>query len=426
MLDLTLSTLALKAIVIDHMSSKESLTRVFLNEKLSDASKASLRRRLYKTLRHFYTLSFECLNLFVAYGPKTDETFLNILTLSALRTPSTSSDELKSSYIDTHETLSLEGDPNSDFEVLLKASLKPFVIPENIKEFPNAFYSLSLEADEGYIKELTKKYGQERGLKAIASLHAHPTSFLALNTKAVSSDTFKDDERFASYTFDDGSKVYKVLGEHSLVNLPEVKENKLYPIDLVTAKAFSRLEIPALSAKILLSGFHLPTPTVYFGLKTKDQVGAKVVINYADPQMYRLAMDMKKHFDLNDAYPIPVKISLLKTYYKFDSFDTVVYQGNDSRIGMLRRDPGLLITRSKEYVSSLIKEMDYDLMECSEFVAKGANLLFINHSLLDDETKNVVRSFLKRRKEFSLVEEETVLPMDYDSDGGYYALLRRN
>ena len=66
-----------------------------------------------------------------------------------------------------------------------------------------------------------------------------------------------------------------------------------------------------------------------------------------------------------------------------------------------------------------------DLLESSYFVKEGGHLLFINHSLDQEETKQVIHTFLNQRKDYVLVKDRIVYPGEKDSDGGYFALLER-
>ncbi len=136
-------------------------------------------------------------------------------------------------------------------------------------------------------------------------------------------------------------------------------------------------------------------------------------------------MDCIRHFQLKKSKAIESNLSLLKTYVQIEHFDLVVCLGKDTRIALSRRDPSILPSLKEDAFLKAEKRQVSDLLENALFVKEGGTLLFINHSLVKQETYDVVNRFLEKRKDFMLIKKEILFPGQMDADGGFYCVLRR-
>ena len=73
-----------------------------------------------------------------------------------------------------------------------------------------------------------------------------------------------------------------------------------------------------------------------------------------------------------------------------------------------------MVKREKEY-----------LEEASKYVSSGGELVYSVQSILLDEGKRLIEDFLKKHSEYSLEKERQIYPYEFNSDGLYYAIMRK-
>ena len=77
---------------------------------------------------------------------------------------------------------------------------------------------------------------------------------------------------------------------------------------------------------------------------------------------------------------------------------------------------------NKEYVPITLDEY---LEEASKFVLKDGILVYAVRSVNLKEGKNIIDEFLKKHEDFALVDSRQIYPYEFNSDGLYYAQIRK-
>jgi hypothetical protein len=423
MQDFTTSVLCLKSVLSEHRSYHDVLSRALTHEKLSLGGKDALRKTLWCALRHYQTLSFEAMNLFAEDENSSDERYLTLVALTQFRYLKGKNPEVFEAYRATFAELSLQGDAAKRFAIISKAAQKPFVIPESLKSAPSLYNSLSLEIPEFLWKKLSEFYGPAQAASIALSLHFPPTFFVAPDATART-------EVFSAKTYipvqvKDQYPLYRLQGIANPFGLPEIQDHRLCFVPYVFAAAVNAVPLPQNSPRLLITGNISSDPCSYLARRIHDCYDPEVMALFEDSLRFRLASDAKERLSLDDLTLQNEPLPLLKTYVAFDSFDVVFCFGKDSGIGMARKVPSVLPSLTEKEIVSSGKKTLAGLLETSEFVKKEGTLVFVSGSLLKEETRDIVARFLTLRKNFTLAQDLLLLPFENNSDGGYFAVLKR-
>ena len=421
--DLIPAYLAVKQIISERKPYAYTIFKVLQTEKVAPSSAKRIRVVVYGVLNNYNKLCFESLNIFDEYKKDSDESFLNIVTIYEIRTFPEDEEEILTSYINSFEALRLLGDAKTNSNKIKEALKTPFKIPDEVKELPFSYNALTLEMPEFLLKIMFKELGGDKAIELSLALHKKPFNFYQANLYKTNSDFLINDKRFESTKLVDGTILYKYLSTDHTPK--EVKEALLYRLDYSLAFPYSIIELPQVSPKILMAASNHPDTGAFFAMKTKDLFESEIISCFANPLVYRLAVDEKNKNNLTSLTPVLTPVNLIKTYYDYDSFDLVCYEGDDSGIGLSRRHPGALPSLTLKRMQSSFKKQVNDLLEASEFVKNNGYLLLTNNAITDLEGADVTAEFLKMKKNFSLVKEAYIYPMEMNSDSGYYAILRR-
>lgn len=415
--DLIPELLTLKSILIQHKSIHESMFRLKHNERVSAPRLERVKTRIHYVLKHKESLSFECQNLFSQYKSDEDEFLLLLLTLSLLRNEHAEKEKCEEAYLETFQAMRMSGDGKENFEVIYQASLKPFVIPDDVKKSPSLYNSLLLEMPDFFLSELYHDYSPTESLSIVKSIRKRPLHYYkSIDDKNPTKDGYKEID------LDDGTKLFETKTSYST---KDMKEMNLYPVRYVENIALSKIGFSSLSTKILLLGLKEVNSYLPFAYRLKDCYEKQLVEVEEDSVRYRYAVNLsiQHHFDY--VKPLCSSFTLIKTYLPYESFDVVVYSASDSNVGYARKKIEILPSLEKKTFLTNINKEKEELKESSMFVNKGGVLLFIASSFLKKETKEVINDFLMKNKEFTLEDESVILADRSDSDLGYYAILRR-
>ncbi len=412
---------ALTLILLENKNYHQAIFKTNMEEKLSQIGKKKMQENVQGVLRHYFRLSFECMDLFND-SKDSQEHILLLIALYELRYhPSKDKAEIKASYLDAFKKMRLLGDCEKNIETLLEASKKPFVFSEEVKKAPYLYNSLLLEAPEFLLKKLTQDFTPQRSLDILSNLKRKPTYFFSLSNKG-SQDEILTNEKFQSVVLENRSVLFKT---ETPLPLKDAKKLNLYPVDFLQMLAFSRVSLPNLTPKVLFTGFDDGFSFLPIGFQVEEYYKGELIVAYEHPTSYRSGMDCIRHFQLKKSKSIESNLALLKTYVQAECFDLVCALGKDTRIALSRRDPSILPSLKEDSFLKAEKRQLADLLENALFVKEGGVLLFINHSLVKQETYDVINRFLEKRKDFMLIKKEILFPGQMDGDGGFYCVLRR-
>ena len=107
-----------------------------------------------------------------------------------------------------------------------------------------------------------------------------------------------------------------------------------------------------------------------------------------------------------------------------DAFDVVICDLPCSGLGIIGKKPDIKYNASPEGIAELAELQRKILTNAFDYVRKGGKLLYSTCTLTTAENAENVR-FITDNSGFSLVEQRTILPGEYGSDGFFISLYRR-
>lgn len=405
-------------ILLEKKSYREALFKVNMEEKLSQIGKKRLQENVLGVLRHYFCLSFECQNLLLD-SISSQEYILSLITLYALRYHRDESHfDIYHAYYDTFLKNRLLGDYHKNFEILENAAKNDFSLPEEMKNSPYFYNSLVLEFPAFLLKRLREDYSIKRALDIASKAHKHPSFiYQASDDKEVILN-----EKIKPISLGNNVTIYEM---NKPLPIKELKKTNLYPIGYVYALAYSKLRIPPLMPKIFISGLEDGFSFLPIAFISEKYYQSELFLRYENAVSYRAGMDVVKHFHFKKAHVIQSSLELMKTYASYDNFDIVVSLNKDLKMGKMRFDPSILPALNEEMIHKSHLEQLKTIKEDAKFVKPGGYLLFVNHSLVKEETVQVIEEFLKKNKDFQEIQSDILFPDITNSEGGYYCLLKR-
>lgn len=110
--------------------------------------------------------------------------------------------------------------------------------------------------------------------------------------------------------------------------------------------------------------------------------------------------------------------------YPSQSFDKILLDGPCSGLGVLARKPEI-----KYHDSSIMDEIimiQEKLLENAYALLKNdGKMVYSTCTINKKENEKQIQAFIKRHPDMSIIEEKTILPFEYHSDGFYMCLLQK-
>jgi len=107
-----------------------------------------------------------------------------------------------------------------------------------------------------------------------------------------------------------------------------------------------------------------------------------------------------------------------------EKYDGVLLDVPCSGLGVSSK-PDVRYAKSKEMIEALAQTQRDILNACCNYVRVGGRLIYATCTISEKENEEQIRKFLKRHPGFCLEEEQQLFPHIHQSEGFYYAKLRR-
>jgi len=118
-----------------------------------------------------------------------------------------------------------------------------------------------------------------------------------------------------------------------------------------------------------------------------------------------------------------ISTKVLKKYK--EKADVLLLDVPCSSLGTLKRKPGLKWELSEEKIER-IKTLQKNILEqYTDMLKPGGTLIYVTCSILPSENKQQVNNFLNKHKNFTFVEDKSILPSENEFDGFYMAKLKK-
>ncbi len=417
MLDFNAHTDALRNVLEERNSLKKALFKTYGEHKLTKEDRDDVKNTLNIILRHFFKLTYEAKNLFPSFSDDDFEHYLALICLAKSRYMKENEENIAPRLEKSFSDHLLLTDAKSFESILFKAVQTPFSIPEDVKRYPSAYLSLTLDVPAFLISRIYDEYDRDTALKIVRSLHDSPDTFFVKNDcKGPLED---------SYTYDEELCLYRIGRFADLKEKEDFRQGKLILAKPVEKEAFDACNLNALEERILLIDQKTPDFASFIDSQLHDKEMVKIDSHYQRDENYRRAIEYCQRRGTERIENILCPLNLVKTYVEFDFYDALFVNGEDMQIGRSgMRKEVLPCLGEKDFKVSFTRQLS-SLKESSHFVKPNGLLVLINSAITAEETTEVSKAFLASNKRFVLVEEKTILPFEHKSEGGYYSIFRR-
>lgn len=106
--------------------------------------------------------------------------------------------------------------------------------------------------------------------------------------------------------------------------------------------------------------------------------------------------------------------------------DSVIVDVPCSGLGVIRRKPEIKLRVSREEIGDLAALQLRILENARRYLKPGGRLAYSTCTISQPENRGVIEGFLKKNRDFFIVEEKQLLPHIDSSDGFYFCVLQRS
>lgn len=310
---------------------------------------------------------------------------------------------------------------------------------EPLRERLSVQYSLPLWLIDEFIVQI----GEDATEKLAASLSERPSLSLRVNLKKISRE-----EALEELTSEGYQIIPSTVSPFGIIITNGVPvETRLFKEGyLAVQDESSMLVAPALNIE--------PSHQVLDACAAPGGKTMHIATNYLDAQEGGkvVALDVHEHkLDLIKENAIRQHVESVVEAKQLDarnitdefpenSFDRILVDAPCSGLGLMRRRPEIRYTKTKEDIISLQKLQLEILEEVSKTLKSGGELIYSTCTITTLENQDVVRAFLDKHSEFTLVDVEypnsdmkpnedgtiTIYPHQHNTDGFFISKLVKN
>lgn len=310
---------------------------------------------------------------------------------------------------------------------------------EPLRERLSVQYSLPLWLIDEFIVQI----GEDATEKLAASLSERPSLSLRVNLKKISRE-----EALEELTSEGYQIIPSTVSPFGIIITNGVPvETRLFKEGyLAVQDESSMLVAPALNIE--------PSHQVLDACAAPGGKTMHIATNYLDAQEGGkvVALDVHEHkLDLIKENAVRQHVESVVEAKQLDarnitdefpenSFDRILVDAPCSGLGLMRRRPEIRYTKTKEDIISLQKLQLEILEEVSKTLKSGGELIYSTCTITTLENQDVVRAFLDKHSEFTLVDVEypnsdmkpnedgtiTIYPHQHNTDGFFISKLVKN
>lgn len=396
---------SLKEIIQNKSSFLDAINSTSSLYSLGNKTKEELKKDLLSILKNYQKLSYEACYLFPTYSYISDEILLVIITFKSL-TNKIDNKKVKSFFFSAISSFHLSTELKEKFdEIQVRANLN-YKIEENVKNDPLLYNSIMLELPKFLLEKLMLEYSFKDILKLAKTLQ-NVKNYYFLKNLYSSQNNIKIKNTITN-NFD----------TYTTNNLVEPKEYLskyiIFPINKVELELVSKISLNIMP-NILIGGKNISSITSFIDMNF-DKNNPKIISVPSD--------NKKENIKLKHTTILQTSFDLLKTYLVNNSYDLVIYKGEDLLLGKGAIYPELIPTVTEVDFIESSKMQANNLTTISKFLNKNGLLIFYNFSITKDENNDVINKFLASNSDFELVEKKNIFDDDTDFVS-FYSIFKR-
>ena len=139
-------------------------------------------------------------------------------------------------------------------------------------------------------------------------------------------------------------------------------------------------------------------------------------IQLVERQMARLGVDIVECHAYDSTHLIDL--------YSDQTFDKILLDAPCSGLGVLARKPEIKYHDS-DIMDEIIKIQEKLLENAYVLLKNGGNMVYSTCTINKKENEKQIQAFIKRHSDMMILQEQTILPYEYHSDGFYMCLLKK-
>ena len=110
--------------------------------------------------------------------------------------------------------------------------------------------------------------------------------------------------------------------------------------------------------------------------------------------------------------------------YEKETFDKILLDGPCSGLGVLSRKPEIKYNDSSAMDEIIVIQRNL-LENAYDLLKRNGKMVYSTCTINKKENEKQIQAFIKRHPDMKVLEERTILPFEYHSDGFYMCLLKK-
>lgn len=290
-----------------------------------------------------------------------------------------------------------------------------YVIPNSIE-----YFHLRYNIPVWLIEMWGKHYGKVLLPRLVGAISKKYVPTLRVNKAKISRK-----ELLSKYpaTYENGfsETTVRYLGTRAVSKVDAVKKGELIPISESLNHVANKLSLKGRDEILVMADAHSP-----FVLALDEKMSSKNRVLYA-LSTYDEVVEARKAIEacgFGRFEIVESPLSLLVTHVSHPH-DLVVVLPPSSNFQSIAYTPDFFTHFTADKLDKILKTQQDYLEECSSYVEEGGQLLYLVETGNNKEGTLQIKYFLESHKEFSLVEERQMLPIDKRGGFCYFALLKK-
>jgi len=414
--------IALNALI--DIISKKGYSNLVVNQtinksNLSPQDRSLLTKIVYGTLQNYYLLEWE-VNKYISNKTNSKIKLLLLMSCYQLR------------FLDNVPSYAIINEAVSITKVIQCSWAAGFVnaVLRKLNDNPQGpklddfkaefeYYSIKYSYPYWLIKMWVKHYGEEVTLKILQDKR-EPNISLRVNTLKTTKENLLKNPSFIEGNLSPDALIYK--GEEGLGTLQELKDGLVVVQD--EASQMSALTLnPSKNTRVLDMCAAPGTKSTHLA-QIMENTGEITAIDLHEHRV-ELIKESLIRLGVNSVKTLVYDSTKLEELYQNESFDYILLDAPCSGFGVAKRKPDILINTHQESLDEIINLQSKLLKVASNLLKKGGFMVYSTCTLNKKENELQIANLLKERKDIKLINEQTIYPFLYDSDGFYIARLEK-
>lgn len=263
-----------------------------------------------------------------------------------------------------------------------------------------------------------KQYGKEDTMKICEAMNQAPKQCARVNTLKISKEEVMElDENFTLASLASDALYY---AKGNIANSEAFKKGYV-TIQDESAQLVCEILDPKPNEAILDMCAAPGSKTCHIGSLMKNK-GTLVALDIHEHRVELIKKNARR-MGIIMVQALAQDALELEEVFERDCFDRILLDGPCSGYGVIARKSDIKYHMKNNDMDSCIKIQSQLLDSATKYLKVDGVLVYSTCTLNKKENEFQVEAFLKRHKNFTLVEEKTILPFEHHSDGFYMAKL---